>query len=148
LTVGKSTLDIEEALNSRKLVVFNLSKSRLGSDTSEAFGRFIIALVQSAILKRVSQQKGERVPVHMFIDEFQNYVSASMKEVLAESRKYGLHLTLAQQYVGQEMDTAFKDAILTNTQIKMTGLGSNKTVAPIAKEMGLDESEILRLGVG
>jgi hypothetical protein len=84
----------------------------------------------------------------MFIDEFQNYVSASMKEVLAESRKYGLHLTLAQQYVGQEMDTAFKDAILTNTQIKMTGLGSNKTVAPIAKEMGLDESEILRLGVG
>jgi hypothetical protein len=148
LTVGKSTLDIEEALNSRKLVVFNLSKGRLGSDTSEAFGRFIIALVQSAILKRASQQKGERVPVHMFIDEFQNYVSESMKEVLAESRKYGLHLTLAQQYVGQEMDTAFKDAILTNTQIKMTGLGSNKTVSPIAKEMGLDESEILRLGVG
>jgi hypothetical protein len=148
LTVGQSTVLIDEVLNSRKLAVFNLSKGRLGSDTSEAFGRFIIALVQSAILKRASVRKAERVPVHMFIDEFQNYVSQSMKEVLAESRKYGLHLTLAQQYVGQEMDTAFKDAILTNTQIKVTGLSSNKTVTPVAREMGLDESEVLRLGVG
>jgi len=148
LTVGKSTLDIESILSSRKLVIFNLSKGQLGSDTSEAFGRFIIALIQSAVLKRAQQSKKNRVPVHMFIDEFQNYISASMEEILSESRKYGLHLTLAQQYLGQRMDTNFKRGILANTQIKIIGMSANDSRAAIGKETGLTDEEISGLGVG
>ncbi len=148
LTVGKSTLYIDEILSSKKLVIFNLSKGQLGSDTSEAFGRFIIALIQSAILKRAQQKKSKRVPVHMYIDEFQNYISDSMEEILAESRKYGLHLTLAQQYLGQKMDTNFKRGVLANTQIKIIGMSASDSRTAIAKETGLSDEEISRLSVG
>jgi hypothetical protein len=148
LTVGKSTISIEQLLNSRKLIIFNLAKGQLGNDTSEAFGRFVIALIQSAILKRAQQHKSKRVPVHMFIDEFQNYISDSMEEILAESRKYGLYLTLAQQYLGQKMDTNFRRGILANTQIKIIGMSANDSRSAIAKEIGVDESEIAKIGVG
>lgn len=148
LTVGESTIDVEEVLNSKKLVIFNLSKGELGSDTSEAFGRFLIAMIQSAILKRAQIPKHKRIPVHLFVDEFQNYIAPSLEEILSESRKYGLHLTLAQQYLGQRMDTAFKRGILSNTQVKVTGMASTDSRSAIAKEIGVDESDISRLAVG
>lgn len=148
LTVGKSTVDVDSLLDSKKLVIFNLSKGKLGSKTSEAFGRFILALIQSAILKRAQSAKGQRVPVHLFIDEFQNYVSPSIEEVLSESRKYGLHLTMAHQYVGQRMNTDFKRGVFANTQIKITGMSAIDSRAAIAKETGLEESDIASLGLG
>jgi hypothetical protein len=148
LTVGDSTLDVEEALDSRKLVIFNLAKGKLGSETSEAFGRFLLALIQSAILKRAQGAKAARVPVHLFIDEFQNYIAPSIAEILSESRKFGLHLTMAQQYLGQNMDTEFRRGILANTQIKITGMSGNDSRAAIAKETGLAEATLARLGVG
>ena len=95
LTVGESTLDIGEVLDSRSLLIFNLAKGKLGPETSEAFGRFVLALMQSAILKRAQSAKAARVPVHLFIDEFQNYIAPSIAEILSESRKFGLHLTIA-----------------------------------------------------
>jgi hypothetical protein len=148
LTVGRNTVDLEAVLNGKKLVVFNLAKGKLGSDTSEAFGRFLLALMQSAILKRAQSAKGQRVPVHLFIDEFQTYISPSIAEILAESRKYGLHLTMAQQYLGQQMDTDFRRGILANTQVKMTGMSANDSRAAIAKETGIGESDLAGLGKG
>jgi hypothetical protein len=56
------------------------------------------------------------VPVHLFIDEFQNYIAPSIAEILSESRKFGLHLTMAQQYLGQRMDAEFRRGILANTR--------------------------------
>jgi hypothetical protein len=122
-------------LDSRKLVIFNLAKGKLGSETSEAFGRFVLALMQSAILKRAQSAKAARVPVHLFIDEFQNYIAPSIAEILSESRKFGLHLTMAQQYLGQRMDTEFRRGILANTQIKMTGMSAT-TAVPRSPETG------------
>ena len=148
LTVGTNTLDIARLLNSRKLVVFNLAKGRLGFDTSEAYGRFVLALMQAAVLQRQTIHASQRVPVHCFIDEFSNYVSESMAEILAESRKYKLHLTLAQQYLGQGMDTDFKRAVLANTQIKITGLNSNDTRAALTKEMEVASDDLAHLKIG
>jgi DNA helicase HerA-like ATPase len=135
-------------LDSRKLLIFNLAKGKLGSETSEAFGRFLLALMQSAILKRAQSAKAARVPVHVFIDEFQNYIAPSIAEILSESRKFGLHLTMAQQYLGQRMDAEFRRGILANTQIKMTGMSGNDSRAAIAKETGLAEATLAQLGVG
>ena len=42
------------------------------------------------------------VPVYLYLDEFHNFVSPSIKELFTELRKFALHLTIAQQYEGQE----------------------------------------------
>jgi len=148
LIVGQSKLDIDKILNSKKTVIFNLSKGKLGGDTSQAYGRFIVALIQSSIFKRAQENKKSRVPVHLYIDEFQNYISPSIEDILAESRKYGLHLTMAQQFLGQKMDTSFRRGILTNTQIKITGMTSNDNRTAISKEIMIDEKEIEKVRTG
>ena len=62
-----------------------------------ALGRFIVALVQSIAINRANIPIEYRMPVNLFIDEFQNYTTKSVKAILEESRKYSLHITLASQ---------------------------------------------------
>lgn len=144
----RSTFDLEEALNGKGLIIFNLSKGKMGDDSSEAAGRFIVAMIQGIIKKRVWEDKADRVPVHMYIDECQNYVSPSIETVLTELRKYGLHLTLANQFIGQNMDVQFKNALLSSTNIKIIGANSASTLSILAKETGADFDELQKLSVG
>lgn len=143
-----STFDLEEALNSKGTILFNLSKGKMGDDSSEAAGRFIVALTQSIIKKRVWEHKSQRVPVHMYIDECQNYVSPSIETVLTELRKYGLHLTLANQFIGQNMDMQFKNALLSSTSVKIIGMNNVSSLSILSKETGADLEELQKLSVG
>jgi hypothetical protein len=53
--------------------------------------------VQSIAINRSNIPIEYRMPINLFIDEFQNYTTKSVKSILEESRKYSLHLTLASQ---------------------------------------------------
>lgn len=147
--IGKpSTFDLEEVLNSKGTILFNLSKGKMGDDSSEAAGRFIVALTQSIIKKRVWEHKSKRVPVHMFIDECQNYVSPSIETVLTELRKYGLHLTLANQFIGQNMDLQFKNALLSSTSVKIIGMNNVSSLSILGKETGAEVGDLQKLKIG
>ena len=43
----------------------------------------------------------KRSPFFLYVDEFQNFATESFIKILSESRKYGLGLTLANQYIAQ-----------------------------------------------
>jgi hypothetical protein len=47
------------------------------------------------------------------VDEFQNFATDSFATILSEARKYGLNLTVANQYVSQMSDTV-RDAVFGN----------------------------------
>ena len=47
------------------------------------------------------------------IEEFQNFVNDSLLFLLSESRKYGVNVVLANQYISQ-VDLSYQDAILEN----------------------------------
>ena len=40
-------------------------------------------------------ERNDRVHTHLFIDEFHNFYNPTIEEILTESRKYKLFLTLA-----------------------------------------------------
>ena len=148
LLVGKSTINIRELMNSRKLVVFNLAKGNLGKQTSQALGRFLVTLIHSEAMQRVNTPSQFRVPVHCFIDEFSNYVTPSMGEALEEARKFGLHLTMAQQYYGQHMDAKFADSVMGNTMVKIVGRNEDKTTIKMAASFKTPKDDISRLFTG
>jgi len=148
LILGKSTINLEYLLNSRKLIIFNLSKGLLGVEASRAFGRFIVAMINSILLKRVKQKKEERVPIHLFIDEAQNYISSSIETTLTELRKYGLHLTFAQQILGQDSDTQLENIMLSNTNIKISGANSLHTLTKLSNETGTPLENLQSLKTG
>lgn len=145
---GKPTFNLNRLINQKKIIIFNLSAGRLGGFTSDIIGRFLLAQIKSLTFQRAELAENKRIKTHLFIDECQRYLTPSIKTILTEARKYKLHLTLANQYYGQDMSTALKDAITANTAIKITGKNSHKSLSAFQKETGADLAEMERLSVG
>lgn len=145
---GKPTLMIEQALNEKKLLIFNLSAGRLGSETSDVIGRFLLAQFKSLAFQRAELPESQRPHTHLFIDECQRYLSPSISTILAKSRKYKLFLTLANQYYGQGMGSELKEAINNNTAVKIAGKNGDKNLTTHHKETGALLAELKHLNVG
>ena len=52
LLVGKSTVNLEQALNSGKVIIFNLVKGKMGADAAQAYGKLVMAYIMGIIRKR------------------------------------------------------------------------------------------------
>lgn len=148
LLMGRSTVDLEAAVNAGKIVVFALPKGKTGGDTAHLFGVFVLAMLQGIAMRREDIPERERVPIHAFIDECQNFLSPSVKTILDETRKFGLHLTLAQQHVGQDMAPDLMAAVISNTAVKMCGQNDVKTLKAMDERMGVGVEALQRLSVG
>lgn len=127
---GLRLLDI---MNSRKVLIVNLSKGELGEDTSALLGSMLITAVQLAALFRATIKPEKRVPFFMYIDEMQSYVTLSFCDILAEARKYGLGLFLAHQYV-EQIDQRILAAVLGNVGTIITFRVGARDALVLAKE--------------
>jgi len=148
LTTGKSTVNITNSINTNKVVILNLSRGGIGTEVSQAFGRLIISIVQITGLQRDEIKPENRPITHLFIDEFQNYISDTIKEILEELRKYKVFITLANQYVGQDLNTNEVKSILGNTKIKVIGQSSYGNSTNMAREMQIKPEQITDLNRG
>lgn len=137
MVTGESSFSLEHAINSGKVVLFHLPKGEMGSDTSVLMGKFVLSLLQSYALKRAKQPAEYRKPTFVFVDECQNFVSSSLGEMLTESRKFGLHLVLANQFIGQEMSREFTQKLLSNTNVKLVGKNDANTLSTMAKSLNM-----------
>jgi hypothetical protein len=109
----KSTINIREIMDSKKILVMNLSKGRIGEDNSRLLGGMIITKIQLAAMERVDTPEKDRQDFFMYVDEFQNFATASFANILSEARKYRLSLIMAHQYVKQ-LDELVADAVFGN----------------------------------
>lgn len=148
LTTGASTINLQKCIDSKKILVFNLSKGKLGTYASKAFGRLVISIIQVIGLQRANINENHRVPTHIVIDEFQNYVSDTLTEFLNEFRKYKMFLTLASQYIGQDLSTNATKSVLGNTEMKIVAQSSNDNASKMAKEMNISTDQIRELQRG
>ena len=101
LSGGSSTLSFEEVMDRRKILLVNLNKGLLGAHESRLLGMILMTQLFSAGLGRAARPEEERTPCHVYVDEFQNFVTDGMAEMLGEVRKFGLRLTLANQTLQQ-----------------------------------------------
>jgi Type IV secretion-system coupling protein DNA-binding domain len=109
---ARSTLNFRQIMDRKLVVLVNLSKGVLGEGNSAMLGAFIVAQLQQAALSRVTTRF--RPPFYVYLDEFQNYTTDNIKEILAGARKYSLSITLAHQYLGQLSDD-LRQAVLNTT---------------------------------
>lgn len=102
----KSTFNIREIMDEGKILIVNLSKGLLGEDNSSILGSFLVTKIQLAAMSRSDIPRIEdRRPFFLYVDEFQNFATDSFATILSEARKYGLNLTVANQYISQMTDT-------------------------------------------
>ena len=110
----KSTFNIREIMDEGKILVVNLSKGLIGEDNAGILGSFIVTKIQLAAMSRADIASIEdRRPFYLYVDEFQNFATDSFATILSEARKYGLNLTVANQYISQMQETV-RDAVFGN----------------------------------
>ncbi|TSC83129.1 MAG: hypothetical protein G01um101419_244 [Parcubacteria group bacterium Gr01-1014_19] len=114
---NKSALNLREAIDQRKILIFNLSKGKIGEDNSALLGSMIITKLQLAAMSRVDIPEQDRKDFYLYVDEFQNFATDSFANILSEARKYRLCLILAHQYIRQlvhDLNTKVRDAVFGN----------------------------------
>ena len=113
---AKSSFDIREILDNRKILIMNLSKGRMGEDNSNLIGSMLITKMYLAAMSRADATEVEmrQLPAfNFYVDEFQSFASDSFANILSEARKYKLNLTIAHQYV-EQMSDEVKAAVFGN----------------------------------
>lgn len=113
----KSTIDMQDIMDNKKILIVNLSKGRIGEDAMRLLGGMIITKLQLAAMARVNIPEEEREDFYLYVDEFQNFATESFANILSEARKYRLDLVLAHQYINQlsnDQNTVVRDAIFGN----------------------------------
>ena len=110
----KSTFNIRQIMDEGKILIVNLSKGLIGEDNSAILGSFLVTKIQLAAMSRSDiPDVRDRRPFYLYVDEFQNFATDSFATILSEARKYGLNLTVANQYISQMSETV-RDAIFGN----------------------------------
>ena len=102
----KSTFNIRKIMDEGKILVVNLSKGLIGEDNAGILGSFLVTKIQLAAMSRSDiPDVKDRRPFYLYVDEFQNFATDSFATILSEARKYGLNLTVANQYISQMTET-------------------------------------------
>lgn len=109
----KSAVDLRFAMDKGKIVVVNLSKGKIGEDTSSLLGAMMITKFQLDAMSRANVPEKDRKDFYLYVDEFQNFATDSFATILSEARKYRLNLTMANQYIAQMPDEV-RDAVFGN----------------------------------
>lgn len=110
----KSTFDIRQIMDEGKILVVNLSKGLIGEDNAAILGSFLVTKIQLAAMSRSDIPNiADRRPFYLYVDEFQNFATDSFATILSEARKYGLNLTVANQYISQMSETV-RNAVFGN----------------------------------
>jgi hypothetical protein len=103
-------LDFEELFKTNKIILLKLSQGLIGKENSYLLGSLFLSKIHQAILQR--QQSVVRIPVFLYLDEFQNFITPSIKEMLSGIRKYKVGLTISHQDLHQ---LQYEDGELLNS---------------------------------
>ncbi len=112
----KSSFDIRELMDNKKIFIINLSKGRIGEQNMNLLGGMFVTKIYLAAMSRAdlsAEDLAKLPPFYLYVDEFQNFANESFSQILSEARKYKLALTVANQYVTQMVDEV-RDAIFGN----------------------------------
>jgi hypothetical protein len=109
----KSTIDLREIMDNKKILLVNLAQGKLGEETASLLGGMIITRLQSTALERVDMPADERNDFFLFVDEFQNFATDSFAKILSEARKFKLDLCMTNQYIDQ-LPLTVRQAIFGN----------------------------------
>ena len=113
---SRSTFDLRKMMDEKKIFIVNLSKGRMGETNAALLGSMLVVKIYLAAMSRADEPVARmaRLPrFYFYVDEFQSMMNEAFADILSESRKYKLALTLANQYI-EQMEEEVRDAVFGN----------------------------------
>jgi hypothetical protein len=143
----KSSFDLRDIMDNRKILLVNLSKGRTGELNSKLLGMIFVMKFQAAAMSRANVPESERKDFALYVDEFQNFSTDSFATILSEARKYHLNLIVANQFTTQLTDEV-RDAVFGNIgTIVAFRVGQDEDAEALAKRMrpAFETTDLLRM---
>ncbi len=113
---SKSSFDMRDIMDKKKILIINLSKGRVGETNANLLGSMLITKIYLGAMSRadVNEAALHNLPqFYLYVDEFQNFANESFADILSEARKYKLNLTVAHQYI-EQMSEEVRAAVFGN----------------------------------
>ena len=95
------------------VLIVNLAKGRLGEDSTNVLGGWIVSTISLAALSRAESPPDVRRPFFLYVDEFQTFTTLAFVNMMAELRKYCMGLVLAHLHLYQ-VGPDIRHAVLGN----------------------------------
>ena len=172
---GKSTVSIDDVIVKNGILFVILPEWEMSRNAAQLLGSFIQERVRKAVYRRARGGQQQSL-FSMYVDEFQNFATTDFDEMLAESRKFGLGLTLANQNLQQleafsrftgGASSKLREAVLGNVMnlvlfgsspsddsylsrflnIETTAIGRLSTYTPIARLLIGDKQQTMTLQI-
>ncbi len=134
LTNPERPLALRKVMDERKILLVNLAKGRFGEDSACLLGGLLVTTVGLAAFSRAELAESERVDHFLYVDEFQNFTTLAIANMVSELRKYKVGLALANQYLAQ-LEPEIRYAILGNAGTFISFRVSAQDAAYIAREL-------------
>ena len=99
LSQPHNCIDFMKIMNEGYIFIANLSA--IGTEIRDILGGFLLAVMHMTALGRNVLPIEKRKAFHIYLDEAHRFVTDSMEDIIAETRKYGVGLTLSHQYLKQ-----------------------------------------------
>lgn len=98
---SQNVIDFRKAMDDGEIILVNLGREGgfMPPESSELIGRLLINNLMAKAFERPSRDKLR--PFTLYVDEAHRYLSADIATILAETRKFGLHMVLAHQLLSQ-----------------------------------------------
>ena len=148
LTCHPNTLDFRKLISEGKIVLIDLYGDEVASEVGSLgaifFAQFFLASLS------LGEIPGDTPPRFcLYVDETQRFITSALPDMFSEARKFGLSLTLANQYIGQ-LDEDTHAGIINNVGTIFSFECSPDEAKATAKlfEPFVSQQEMSRLGVG
>ena len=113
LTAPEKDLSIRRIMDEGGVLLVNLSKGRLGEDSSTLLGGLLVTTVGLAAFSRADSPAEARKDFFVYVDEFQSFTTLALVNMFSELRKYRVGFAVANQYMHQ-IEPEIRHAVLGN----------------------------------
>jgi hypothetical protein len=146
MTCHPETLPIKTLIRDRMIVLCNLSGENIASEVG-TIGAIILAQMFIAAQSLGYLKDGELPRAYVYVDEVERIVTSPIPEMFATARKFGLSLTLANQYLTQ-LTPETQDGILGNVGTQLVFEVGDKDSRALSRliEPEVAREQLLKLG--
>jgi hypothetical protein len=95
------------------VLIVNIPKGKLGEESAVLLGSLLVSTIGLAGFSRADMDEQSRRPFFLYLDEFHNFTTLMLANMMSELRKYGVGLILAHQYLHQ-LEPDIRHAVLGN----------------------------------
>ena len=145
VTQQKNRLDFADILDTGKIFLAKLSQGLIGRENAFLLGSLMVAKFQQTAMARQRLAHEARRDFWLYIDEFHNFITPSMAEILTGARKYRLGLTLAHQELRQlQRDSEVAGAVLSNPYTRIVFRVGDEDARKLGEGFGYFEAADLK----